>query len=308
MSIYYSKLESDALLHVRGPDAARFLQGQTTCDVNAVDPAHAGLGAYCTPQGRAICDFLLVQPAEAHYALRMRGSIREHAAAVFGKYIVFSRAELESEREDWQVWAVWGDGAMQGLQQVFPAAPNAELGCAAGEDFLLVQVDGDGEAFECYLAADSRWPEALAAEFSQADEAAWQQREIKAGHARIEPATVEMLVPQALNFDVSGHVSFSKGCYTGQEVVARLHYRGKSKRRSYPAVLAQGATAAPGDPVFGPDTARSIGNVINYVSNEDGGLLLVSVTTEAARQDLHLENPDGPVLALQPLPYPLPAD
>jgi len=143
VSIYYSKLESDALLHVRGPDATRFLQGQTTCDVTAVDPAHARLGAYCTPQGRVICDFLLVQPGEEHYALRMRRSIREHAATAFGKYIVFSRAELESNREDWQVWAVWGDGAMQGLQQVFPAAPETELGCAAGD---AVMVGDDAEA------------------------------------------------------------------------------------------------------------------------------------------------------------------
>jgi folate-binding Fe-S cluster repair protein YgfZ len=111
-----------------------------------------------------------------------------------------------------------------------------------------------------------------------------------------------------LNYDLTGHVSFTKGCYTGQEVVARMHYRGKPKRRLYRAQLAQGQ-ASPGDALYADSSAQSVGNVAGAADTGDGGQsLLVVATADGASAGLHLDGIDGPTLLLQPLPYSLDPD
>jgi len=88
----YALLEQEALLHIVGPDTLKFLQGQTTCDTREVDSEHATPGAFCTPQGRVICDFLICELAPEHFSLRMRREIRDNSATAFGKYIIFSKS------------------------------------------------------------------------------------------------------------------------------------------------------------------------------------------------------------------------
>ena len=104
MSAYYAHLTSEALLHINGPDTLKFLQGQTTCDTREVNLAQTVAGAYCNPQGRMVCDFQLAQLAEEHYALRLKADTLEAAANTFGKYIVFSKADLDTGNSNWQVF------------------------------------------------------------------------------------------------------------------------------------------------------------------------------------------------------------
>lgn len=319
MSSHYAPLTDEALLHITGPQALTFLQGQTTCDTRRLDDAHALPGAYCTPQGRVVCDFLLCQLATGHYALRMRREIRGAAAAVFGKYIVFSRAELDAGEDGWRVAACWGEGAATQLQSIFGGAPRERYGTVAGEGFVLVQLDAEGHQFECYLdhALNPGRLKQLEAAFQAGDPSAWQAIQIGSGIARIEAATVEAFVPQMLNYDLTGHISFKKGCYTGQEVIARLHYRGQAKRRMYLARMESSHAAGmpragtpragmprAGTPLYNAGEERPVGTVVNSATTAQGGIVALVVATAAGVETgLRLGTPDGPTLETGELPY-----
>ncbi len=239
MNCQYTHLEQEALLHIIGPDTLKFLQGQTTCDTRKVTPSHAVPGVFCTPQGRVVCDFLLCELGQDHFALRLRRDIRARSSTTFGKYIIFSKAKLDDTREDWAPYAVWGQDAANALGKIFGELPSARFGSTRGDGFVLVQTDEQGQQFECYLLNTSNGAHLARMDemMTPGSETQWQALQIANGIARIEAATVEEFVPQILNYDHTGHISFNKGCYTGQEVVARLHYLGKPKRRTYVAEL-----------------------------------------------------------------------
>lgn len=310
MTSFYTPLTQEALLHITGPDTLNFLQGQVTCDTRQLAPEQALNGAYCTPQGRVVCDFLLCQLGPEQFALRLRRDIRAASAATFGKYIIFSKAELAPEKDDWQVLACWGPEAAAALQRVFGCTPGTHLQACAGEDFLLVQVDRSGQQFECYLHIGRR-DQALARlreNLQLSGENTWQALEIERGIGRIEAATSGEFIPQMLNYDLTGHVSFSKGCYTGQEVVARMHYRGKPKRRMYLASLAAAQAVPAGTPLYSDGGEQSVGNIVNCCAVDGKVLALAVATAQGVESGLACTTPDGPALLTGELPYSLEAD
>ena len=304
MSNYYTLVQHDALLHLTGPDALKFLQGQVTCDTRSIDPSHALPGAYCTPQGRVVCDFLLCELAPEHLVLRMRRDLREHSAATFGKYIIFSKAELHPQRDDWILYGCWGEQVATALQTIFGEVPTQQFGSCAGPGFVLVQIDSQGWQFECYvdIAQHADMEQQLASALQEGNETDWQALQIAAGIGRVEAATTEEFVPQMLNYDHTGHISFNKGCYTGQEVVARLHYRGKPKRRMYRATLSEAAVA--GTPLYCADSSQSVGNVVNSIQVDAGeATALVVVAVSRVDDKLRVGSQDGMPLELATLPY-----
>ena len=308
MDAHYISLQQEALLHIAGPDSLQFLQGQTTCDTNQVDEAHAVLGAYCNPQGRMVCDFLLCQLGDDHYAMRMRGDTIQSSTTTFGKYIVFSKADLDSNNGDWQTFAFYGSDARQVLGDILPNLPEVKLGAVLEEDYVLVQIDEAGNQYECYLngQTQSELLNRLTTTLSLSSESIWQSLQIENGIGRIESTTVEEFIPQMLNFDITGHVSFTKGCYTGQEVVARMHYRGKPKRRMYLASLPDGPPPKSGTTLFTGDKAQSVGNVVNSAVDSNGQVaLLVVATVDGVENGLHAGAIEGPLLNISELPYSL---
>ena len=138
MTCYYANLDHEALLHVQGPDALSFLQGQVTCDTRSLRADLALPGACCTVQGRVVFDFLLGQLEADHLVLRMRRDILASSAALLAKYIVFSKAQLSSGDNGWRVLAVWGPQAVTLLQGIFGAAPAGRFASCHGDGFLLV--------------------------------------------------------------------------------------------------------------------------------------------------------------------------
>jgi folate-binding protein YgfZ len=307
-------LKQESLLHLRGTDALSFLQGQVTCDTRKLGADNSMPGVLCTVQGRVVGDFLLCALSPDHLVLRLRRDIRETLAAVLNKYIIFSRAQLEPERDDWQVLGCWGPGAGAALQDSFGTLPGEKYGARVGEGFALLQTDEAGSQFECYIRQDvaAGLLQRLGKHMDAGAEADWRALQVAAGIARIEAGTSGEFIPQMLNYDITGHVSFNKGCYTGQEVVARMHYRGKPKRRLYRAAvelseLPTGLQVAAGDPLFSADSTQAAGNVVNAVATADGQLvLLITATTSGHETGLHLSDPDGPLLRTGQLPYPVP--
>ena len=301
----FARLNSEALLHISGPDTLTFLQGQSSCDTRELNPEHALPGIYCTPKGRVVCDFLLCELGEDHFALRLRREIRPTSAAAFGKYIIFSKATLEDNRDDWAVIGIWGEDARTVLSNLLGAAPEQRYRTIGGEGFLLVQVDDEGTSYECYLRDDraASITSELRNEAQESDEGDWQCAQIPHGVVRITEALIEEFVPQTLNYDLTGHISFKKGCYTGQEVVARLHYRGTPKRRTFLGTVPSSTLCNPGSLVYASDSDKAIGSVVNCAKGADTYHLLLEAVTAAVPQGLHIDSEQGTDVQLEKLPY-----
>ncbi len=305
MTSTFTPLDREGLLHIAGPDTLVFLQGQTTCDTDGVSAARAVPGIYCTPKGRTVADFLLVELGEDQFALRMRKSIIAAASAVLGKYIVFSKADIQDPGADWQVFACWGDDAGETVAKFFGGTPNEQYACISGDGFRVIQMDETGNAFECYLLNGAQ-ANAITEHCDSGDPGDWEAMQIDAGIARIESETVEEFIPQMLNYDLTGFISFTKGCYTGQEVVARLHYRGTPKRRSYAGTTSTDSLPAPGTALFVPGQSQSVGNIVNACRDSEGELhVLVSATSEGAELGLRIGEDSGAKISLAALPYSL---
>jgi folate-binding protein YgfZ len=305
VSSYYTVLNNEALLHISGPDTLKFLQGQTTCDTSKVGPEQATPGSYCTPKGRVVCDFILCQLEENHFALRMRRDILETSAATFSKYIMFSKAELSQVDTNWKIFGCWGSDAKQavysalGVQNTVEAAQGLPFSSYCGEGLTIVQIDETGTQFECYIDVQSRPELALQLEgaLSASDENTWKALQIEQGIGRIEASTSEDYIPQMLNYDLTGHVSFDKGCYTGQEVVARMHYRGKSKKRLFRAASAETQAFLAGTALYNDSSTQSVGSIVNSALDETGqSIALIVAPVESDTQSLHLGDPEGPLV------------
>jgi len=172
---------------------------------------------------------------------------------------------------------------------------------------VLVRVDDVGNRFECFLQ-DTSAGDYLArmGEWMQAGTGAeWQAGEIASGVARIEAATLEEHVPQTLNYDLTGHISFNKGCYTGQEVVARLHYRGKPKHRTMLAELPAGTDCSAGTLVVDSISGQASGSIVNAAATSTATMALVEAAPDAAPGALRLGAADGLPINLTEPPYAL---
>lgn len=255
-----------------------------------------------------VCDFLLCQLGADHFGLRMKEDIASNSKMVFGKYIVFSKAQINEDNPQWQTFACWGPQAREQLLSILTELPQEQYQSVLGTGFAVVQIDTLGTQFEFFID-HTRRPELieqLGAEIALSDESVWQHAQIRAGLGRIRNATVETFIPQMLNYDITGHVNFTKGCYTGQEVVARMHYRGKPKRRMYLASLPEQREVEVGCALYSGESSQSVGNVVNSAADPLGGLsLLVVATTAGIEQGLHLDSVSGPLLNIDTQPYSL---
>lgn len=303
------------LVTVSGPDAPAFLQGQTTNDVAGQAADEARLNGYCTPKGRLLAAGPLWRDGEA---LRFAVSrpLAEPLRKRLSMFVLRAKAKLEDASNTVAILGLTGEAAAGALRDL-GIEPPAPMRTARGGDPALQAI-----GFAPVAAIGPRWwlvlpIEALAATWARlADRLApassswWRAGEILAGEPRIVPATSEMFVPQTVNWELVGGVSFKKGCYPGQEVVARMHYRGKPKRRSFVARLAGGpdSAPAPGSDLLAEGANEPAGVVVASAPAPGGGLVVLhEAVIEGALQGL-LRTPDGRTLEPLPLPYSLPLD
>lgn len=242
MTVFSCELAGEALLELHGAGIPSFLQGQLSCDTRALSQERAIVGAFCSVKGRVISDLLLLELAADRCALRLRRSVADITASKLQTYAQFSRISVGVHSAP-AIVGVWGKGLEHLFEQLgigLPATVNAAL--RTGE--LLALRRGKYRCELIPLAAGAAT--LLSAVLDNSVRAAaedFQALELAQGHYSIEAEDMEQFTPQSLNYDLSGLIAFSKGCYTGQEVIARLHYRGKSKRRlrCYYADGSQGA-------------------------------------------------------------------
>jgi len=305
-SAFFCPLSHEGVLAVRGSDAAKFLQGQLTCNLNYLSDTQASLGARCTQKGRMQSSFRILLQGDG-VLLAMATELLEPQLADLKKYAVFSKSKLTDESAAWVRFGLANtDQALSRLGLELPA----ETDSVAHADALIAVRVSPGRA-ELWVPAEQAETVRthLAEHLQQADLNQWLLGQIRAGIGQVMPQTRELFIPQMLNLQAVGGVSFKKGCYTGQEIVARMQYLGKLKRRLYRLRLNAPEMPEPGTALFAPSHNSAIGEVVIAAKTDQGVELLAVLQAEAADSgDVHLGSLEGPGLQLLDLPYTLDRD
>ena len=301
---FMTVLSHETITSISGPDAIRFLQGQFTCDINKLTPNQCTLGACCTPKGRMVANFrvlhhnnslLLTMPASA------TDSQQEALKAHLGKYIVFYKAEINDASEEWLRIGIYGDNCEAILSDHFTLPdPNH---CEGGDGFCLLRLASPKPRFELWIrpgAIDTWWPQ-LVSFFQVKPTCDWQVEDIREGIAWVTPDTREGYIPQHFNWQILEGVSFKKGCYTGQEIVARMQYLGKLKSRLYHLTGSQSEIPAPGTKILA-STGKSIGEIVTAIASDNLELLAV-LRSDAIDETLSIESISDSSLTVVSLPY-----
>ncbi|MCW8278642.1 folate-binding protein YgfZ [Pseudomonas sp. PCH199] len=305
-SAFFCTLSHEGVLAVRGADAGKFLQGQLTCNLDYLSDTQASLGARCTQKGRMQSSFRILLEGDG-VLLAMASELLEPQLADLKKYAVFSKSKLTDESAAWARFGVdHGDAALIGLGLELPAETDSIV---RHDGLIAIRVSP--ERAELWVAADQAdsIKGKLSALLAEGDLNQWLLGQIRAGIGQVMPGTRELFIPQMLNLQAVGGVSFKKGCYTGQEIVARMQYLGKLKRRLYRVQLDASELPEPGTQLFSPSHGSSIGEVVLAARAGQNIELLAVLQAEAAQAgDIHVGAVDGQVLHLLDLPYQLDRD
>lgn len=300
-------LSHRGLFTVAGPDAEKFLQGQLTNDVTQVSDACSQLSGYCTPKGRLLA-VMRIFLDDGGYRLQLPATLLERTVERLRKYVLMSKVTLTPAGDTLTTIGLSGPQCARELARVIDVVPAGVDEVVQRDGLTVVRVPGVHPRFEIHgpIAAIEKAWERLDVHAAPVGSQAWTLLDVVSGVPDIHPETVEAFIPQTINLDLLGAVSLSKGCYTGQEIVARLHYRGTVKRRMYLAHLAEGDPPRPGDPVHAAAGGeQAIGHVVSAAPAPEGGfLLLASVVQEhAVNGDLRLHHDGAGKIRLRDLPY-----
>ncbi|NML17402.1 CAF17-like 4Fe-4S cluster assembly/insertion protein YgfZ [Azohydromonas caseinilytica] len=290
------------LVRARGEDAASFLHGQLTQDIQSLDAASARLAGYCSAKGRLLASFITWRPAPDEVLLACSADVLAASLKRLSMFVLRAKCKL-SEATDLRLYGLAGPSAAAWLGDAAPQQPWQRV--RHGEADVIRLPDADGIP-RWLLAAAAEAPAPALPALSQE---AWRWLEVRSALPRVVGPTVEQFVPQMVNLELVGGVNFKKGCYPGQEVVARSQYRGTLKRRAF--LFDAEADAAPGQEVFaaGDDPTQPSGMVVDAASLQGRHAALVELKIAALQApSLHLRSPDGPALRQAPLPYDLPLD
>ena len=289
------------VIRAQGEDAASFLHGQLTQDFSLLGTGEARLAAFCNAKGRMLASFVGFKRAQDDILLVCSRDLLPAALKRLSMFVLRSKARLSDASAEFALHGVAGE-ALQALLPG-PQAPWKLSQSGAGHLVQLYPADGQPRALSVGPAAEA--PPAGPA----LDTALWQWGEVRSGVATITQPIVEAFVPQMLNYESVGGVNFKKGCYPGQEVVARSQFRGTLKRRAF--IAHADAELAAGQEVFqAADAEQPAGLVAQAAPAPGGGWdAIVSLQLSAADAgDLHALRADGPPLRLLALPYLLLAD
>ena len=305
-SAFFCPLSHEGVLAVRGADAAKFLQGQLTCNLNYLSDTQASLGARCTQKGRMQSSFRILLQGDG-VVLAMATELLEPQLADLKKYAVFSKSKLTDESAAWVRFGLMNaEPALASLGLELPAETDSVV---RNDTLIAIRVSPDRAELWVPAEQGDAVRNQLAATLEQTDLNEWLLGQIRAGIGQVMPQTRELFIPQMLNLQAVGGVSFKKGCYTGQEIVARMQYLGKLKRRLYRLSFNAPEMPEPGTPLFSPSHTSAIGEVVIAAKTDQTVELLAVLQAEAADSgDVHVGTPEGPRLHLLDLPYTLDRD
>jgi tRNA-modifying protein YgfZ len=296
-----------ATMRIAGADAATFLQGQLTNDVAALAEGSAQYSAWCSPKGRMLANFLLLRSGATTFEMLLPSSLSIAIRKRLTMFVLRSKVVIEDTSGERVRIGVGGPGAAAALRAASLHAPPL-FHWREIDGGLIVSVPG-GRSIALLQegAAESLWGR-LSDAARPSGFSVWQWLTIRAGIPVITAATTDQLVPQMANWDALDGVSFRKGCYTGQEIVARTQYLGRLKERTYLAHVDASPPVA-GEKLYSAAFGeQSCGLVLNAAAAPAGGSDFVAALQIAAAQsgDVRIGSPQGTTLELLPLPYSLP--
>ncbi|XVJ69971.1 MAG: folate-binding protein YgfZ [Rhizobacter sp.] len=291
-----------------GVDAASFLHGQLTNDIQNLALGQARQAGYCSAKGRLLATFIVWRESQEELLLVCDRSVLASTLKRLSMFVLRAKCKLSDATEDRPLWGMWGR-----LDSTDAAAGNAmtpwsvDDGSDANAPASVVRLTDVEQHWRVLWVG--RNASAAAALKSNAELTEWQRLQISSGLPMIEERTAEHFVPQMINYELIDGVNFQKGCYPGQEVVARSQYRATAKRRMFLFETSGSATA--GTEVFhSADPDQPAGLVVNAVKQADGRTLLLAEVklTALAQGSLHLLSSTGAVLEQCALPYPIPIE
>ncbi len=302
------ELSALSLIRAHGADAQTFLNGQLSNDVRRVNDTHALIAAWCNPKGRALALFRILRRGN-DYHLLLPGALQEAVLKRLRMFVLRAKTALENADNELVSFGVAGPQAEALLRDILGELPDETNGCVAHGDATVLRISVKRFMIVAPANAASGLWQRLRAGARPVASDRWTWFDIGDGLPQVYPETSEAFVPQMLNLELLNGVDFKKGCYPGQEIVARLHYRGGLKQRMVRAHV--GAEAAPGMPLYAPDLpGQTTGAVVSAAAAPTGGydLLAVIHLSSIASGAVRLgDEHKGALLELLSLPYPLPA-
>jgi len=295
------------LIAVRGADAEGFLQGQFTNDIRELSPTHTQLSSHCSVKGRMLANFRVMRLADGIYLQLPRERIPDLLKRL-RLFVLRAKVTLEDVSDGPVRIGVAGAGAAQALEQLGLPLPERANDLALTDGVTVLRLPSPFHRFELIAPCERQcvlW-DAMAPACAWGDADAWALLDIRAGIPTIYTATADAFVPQMTNMQIIDGVSFKKGCYTGQEVVARMQYLGKLKRRMYQAEVESPIPPRPGDELHATSTTseQGTGRVVDARATGDGRYALLAVVEiEAAEGGEVRLGKEGPLLRLAPPPY-----
>jgi len=306
--LVFADLSHLGVIAVYGADAESFLQSQFSNDISQLTETGTQLDAYCTPKGRILGLMRLFRQGETWY-LRLSEDTLEAVIQRLRMYVMRADVTLEDVSDNFLRIGISGETAVDELQTVMSDVPSEADQLGHSGDITLLRVPGVLPRFEAYISsletASKLW-DSLNVRGAPVGESAWRLLEIRDGLPNIFAATSELFVPQMTNLQLLNGVSFKKGCYPGQEIVARMQYLGTLKRRMSLGHIATDQQPSPADSLFtGADSEQAVGRIVDAQPHPDGGQLLLAVMQikVAEAGDMHLGSAEGPLMVLEPLPY-----
>lgn len=316
-----SHLTHLGLLKISGADAKTFLQGQVTCHLDQITPSQSRLAAHCNLKGRMQSLSRVLQISDEHYYLSLPLSMVPLALQHFKKYAMFSKVTLEDATESVAKMGVLVANTNMGVHEAL-ATMGVHEDMAVDECITKVTHDGfytickiPGTRFEIIgtpTIVNDLERTIVGVHEKQAIivgvhvEANWELLDIRAGIPTVYPATVDVLLPHHVNLSVFGGINYNKGCYLGQEIISRMHYKGNIKKHMYCASVEGTSCPLPGDRVFIEGTDNEAPGIVVRASNSTADTYECLVVIEDALsqfQGAHLLSSNGPALTPLVLPY-----
>ncbi len=304
-----SDLSHYALIEASGDDVIEFLQGQLTNDIKLVTEKFGQLSAYCNPKGRILANFRIFK-RQNHFYLSLHADICEATLKRLRMFVMRSKVELLDKSDELSRMGIAGRNATDKLSSLFKKLPENVDESSTENEITVIKLAGALPRYEAHGSVSKikqLW-KTLHKDAVAIGENSWNLLTIRAGIPEIVPATVEAFVPQMVNLQAINSLSFTKGCYPGQEVVARMHYLGKLKRRLFIASVDSKILPLAGQAVMsGNESEQKVGQIVTASWSIDNKVELLAVLQieKAENEECHIESSNGPVIQFIDLPYSL---
>ncbi|MDX1519858.1 MAG: hypothetical protein R3318_07005 [Gammaproteobacteria bacterium] len=266
----YFDLSHFSLIRISGEDATGFLQNQITADMYSLPDKGWLLSAWCLPNGRIITDFILFSEDE-HYLLVLPSMLREKVISKLAMYVLRSRVTIEDVSDDYAVMGLYGTGIDDVLNDINLTLKDQRLIQADGVSIINLQDEVPRIMLIMKMDKASAKMNRILMACREGDRGHWSLLDILSGIPWITEPTSESFLPQMLNLDLTGGLSFEKGCYPGQEVIARLHYRSEARKRLYLGSGKGDVIPGPGDELEDATSGQLIGGIVDAEPDPDGG-------------------------------------